>query len=312
MSLVLGVDAGGTSSRAAVFSLSGSALGRGTSGGGNPVALGLPGALANLEVAVRGSLAAVDPAAVKAVVVGLAGMGALRDPAARAAFDAAFAATGVGVAPSVVGDVVVAFAAGTAAPSGTVLIAGTGAIAAKIIDRQVAETADGFGWQLGDEGSGFWLGRAAARATIRALPAVAPGGLADLVLRELLPGPRGDDLVGPLAQAVQNAPPLALARLAPLVSRAAAAGDPVACSIVAEAARLLAGTVSQVRGPGERTPIVLAGSVLTSEGPVRRAVQDLLEGATVAGDGAGAAAWLAAREVLGSKAAPLHPLFAGR
>ncbi|MEV4177299.1 ATPase, partial [Nonomuraea sp. NPDC049709] len=105
-------------------------------------------------------------------------------------------------------------------------------------------------------------------------------------------------------------PPLALAELAPLVSRAARGGDPTAVSIVAEAASHLVRTVSEVHEPG--LPIVLAGSVLTAEGPVREAVQGLLEGASpaVAGDPAGAAAWLAARPFLDPRESQArHPRF---
>ncbi|GAA2824621.1 hypothetical protein GCM10020220_011490 [Nonomuraea rubra] len=69
-----------------------------------------------------------------------------------------------GVPVASVGDDVTAFAAGTAVASGSVLISGTGAIAAKIIDHRAVATADGFGWQLGDEGSAFCSARAAARA----------------------------------------------------------------------------------------------------------------------------------------------------
>jgi N-acetylglucosamine kinase-like BadF-type ATPase len=118
----------------------------------------------------------------------------------------------------------------------------------------------------------------------------------ELVVRRLLPDGPGDDPVSLLAATVHARPPLALAELAPLVSEAAEAGDPLAGSIVAEAASRLAATASHVREPGR--PLVLAGSVLTSEGPVREAVRDLLEGAVTAGDAAGAAAWLAARSFL--------------
>jgi N-acetylglucosamine kinase-like BadF-type ATPase len=122
------------------------------------------------------------------------------------------------------------------------------------------------------------------------------GRLVELVVRQLLPdGPGGDPVAG-LAAAVHGRPPLALAALAPLVSAAARDGDPVAVSIVAEAASRLARTASQVHEPG--LPLVLAGSVLTAAGPVREAVRDLLTGAITAGDAAGAAAWLAARPFL--------------
>ncbi|GAA2210190.1 hypothetical protein GCM10009850_056490 [Nonomuraea monospora] len=282
MRMVLGVDAGGTSSRAALFTVAGELVRRGCAGGANPGALGRDLAAANLTAAVRAAL--VDVAPVQ-VVVGMAG-----SPEACAALcEQVFREVLPGVPVASVGDLVTAFAAGTAAASGSVLISGTGAIAAKIIGHRTVAIADGFGWQLGDEGSGFWLGRAAARATIRALAAgvvsggvtsgalagdgVAGGELAGLVVRHLAPEGLGEDPVARLAAAVYARPPLALAELAPLVSRAAAGGDPVAVGIVREAAARLVGTLRDVHDSG---PVVLAGSVLTSEGPVRQAVTELL------------------------------------
>lgn len=278
MTLVLGVDAGGTSSRAVVATLSGDVLGRGRAGGGNPAASSPQEAYAQLAAAIGEALASVDRDQVRAATVGLAGLAAV-DEALSALFP---------VRPRVVGDVVVAFAAGTDAPSGTVLISGTGAIAARIIDHELVLTADGYGWQLGDEGSAFWIGRQAARSAVRATP----GPLTAMVLAHL-----GSTEHQQVAVAVQAAPPLGLAELAPLVSRAAEEGDPAATRIVAQAAGRLARTFREVHRPG--TPAVLAGSVLTSQGPVRRAVWELLADArpVIAGRGEGAAAWLAARSL---------------
>ncbi|MGW6501843.1 hypothetical protein ACWF7W_40980, partial [Nonomuraea angiospora] len=132
-----------------------------------------------------------------------------------------------------------------------------------------------------------------------------------LLVRHPLPEGAGEDPVAQLTAAVHARPPLALAELAPLVSRAAEAGDPVARALVAEAAARLASTAARVHEPG--LPIVLAGSVLTSEGPVRRAVEDLLADAVTAGDAAGGAAWLAARELLPeADARGLHAAFTKR
>ncbi|WP_083502107.1 BadF/BadG/BcrA/BcrD ATPase family protein [Sphaerimonospora mesophila] len=346
MTLIVGVDAGGTSSRAVVSTLDGTVVGRGRAGGGNPMALDPTDAFAHVGAAVRHALSGEDPAQVRAVVVGMAGSGLLREAAVRATFERVCADAGLTCAPRVVGDVVVAFAAGSASPSGTVLISGTGAISAKIIDHTSVALADGFGWQLGDEGSAFWLGRAACRLAVRELAeATARAGrtwhteradavrraadagheladvphvprgvsrLTDLVVRHLLTNgaDSGGDIVDRLATIVQGRPPLLLAELAPLVSRAALQRDPPALGIVREAARRLARTALEVHTHGDDAPVVLAGSVLTSEGPVRRAVRDLLEpdvAVAVAGDGAGAAAWLALRDlVTPAQAARLH------
>ncbi|MBG0822705.1 ATPase [Planomonospora sp. ID91781] len=364
MDLVLGVDVGGTSSRAVAVTMRGDVVGRGRAGGGNPAALGAARAFANLGLAVREALASVDPAEVRGVTVGLAGAGALLDPAVRAVFEQTVSDCGPVVPPRVVGDAVVAFAAGTAAPSGTVLISGTGAVAARITGCEAVAVADGHGWLLGDEGSAFWLGRAAARTAVRQAASGRPwrdlGPLVRLVVGHLLPGVAaeaeveggsrdaertggdqgsvvveragaeragaagsggpgsGGELADLLATAAQARHPLALAELAPLVVRAARLGDPAAAEIVAGAAARLAGTAARVHDPGPDVPIVLAGGVLTSGGPVRRAVVDLLRRRwgdppiAVAGDGAGAAAWLAAAPFLGrEEAAGLHRRFVG-
>ncbi|WP_433511288.1 N-acetylglucosamine kinase [Nonomuraea sp. CA-143628] len=355
MELVLGIDGGGTSTRAALFTLAGTRVGYGVAGGANAVALGFPTACANLAAAVRRALASADSgpasggvassagvafsagAPIRAVVVGLAGNASMRQAVVERVFGVP--GTAIPTCADVIrtlGDVVTAFAAGTASPSGTVLISGTGAIAAKITDHAQVGTADGYGWQLGDEGSAFWLGRAAARATIRALNASARDSpvttrfpvppipdpdassprrrrLTELVVRHLLPDGPFDDPVGELAAVVQGQSPLALAELAPLVSETAAGGDPMALEIVNEAAVRLVRTVMEVHVTG--LPIVLAGSVLTAEGPVQQAVLALLrdERVSIAGDGAGAAAWLAARVYLGRREAEQrHPRFVSR
>ena len=60
MVLILGVDAGGTASKAVVVAPDGTVLGRGTAGPGNPSAVGSAAAVAIGE-AVRGALGPHDP-----------------------------------------------------------------------------------------------------------------------------------------------------------------------------------------------------------------------------------------------------------
>lgn len=190
-----------------------------------------------------------------------------------------------------------AFAAGTGEPAGSVLISGTGAIAAEIRGARIVRTADGLGWLLGDLGSGFWIGRAAAATTARALyRGASPGPLVRLVTEAV--GAREGD---PFVSAVHDRPPRELAALAPLVTRAAADGDPLAVSIMDRAADHLCRTLSEIREPGDRTPMVLAGGVLQQCAPLRNSVHERLAGAwpnasvVVAGPGEEGAARLAAR-----------------
>jgi N-acetylglucosamine kinase-like BadF-type ATPase len=307
--VVVGLDIGGTSTRAVAYDLTGGRRGEGRAGGGNPTSHGADRAAAELLAALRATLADVDPARVRAGTIGLAGAGRLlADPQARAAFDAAWSAAGLRCPYAVHGDALVAYAAGTAAPDGTVLIAGTGAIAAQVRDLRLDRVADGHGWLLGDAGSGFWLGREAVRRLLADLDrAQPPGDLAGRVLAELTgsgevasrPRATADAVV----QSVTRRPPVELARLAPLVVDAARAGEPTALALLAEAADRLADSAGRIRPVGATDPVVLGGGLLTGDTPLGDAVRAELARRwpdaplRTAGDGAAAAAWLAAREL---------------
>jgi N-acetylglucosamine kinase-like BadF-type ATPase len=305
--LVIGLDVGGTSTRAAVVSVTGERLGSGRAGGGNPTSHGAEQAASQLRAALSEALGDIDPELVRAGTIGLAGAGRLlTDPAGRAAYDRAWHEVGLRCPYVVHGDALVAYASGTAGPDGTVLIAGTGAIAADVRELTLHRVADGHGWLLGDAGSGFWLGRAAVRHALADLDRqreLAP--LSALVLAELLGSAqvaaRPRDTVDRLVQTVTRRPPVELANLAPLVIRAHRDGDAAARSIIGEAAQHLADSVARIRPPGASTPIVLGGGLLTGDTPLAEAVRAALvprwpdAPLRGAGDGAAAAAWLAAR-----------------
>ncbi|MEU4554455.1 N-acetylglucosamine kinase [Micromonospora violae] len=307
--VVVGLDVGGTSTRAAVLTLTGQRVGTGRAGGGNPTSHGAERAAAELLTALREALADVDPTRVAAGTIGLAGAGRLlADPAGRAAFDRAWHDAGLRCPYEVHGDALVAYASGTASPDGTILIAGTGAITAQVHELRLDRIADGHGWLLGDAGSGFWLGREAVRRLLADLDAGrAPGTLATTVLTELLgsaeiaPRPRAS--VDATIQAVTRRPPIELARLAPLVVDAATHGDPVATALLAEAAAHLVDSVGRIRPDGAVTPVVLGGGLLTGDTPLATAVRAEVgrrwpaAPLRTAGDGAAAAAWLAARDL---------------
>ncbi|WP_191270465.1 N-acetylglucosamine kinase [Nocardiopsis terrae] len=305
------MDAGGTTTRALVTTLRGERLGEAWAGGANPNTHGPEQAGEQLTEAIGTALDRAGPGAREAVaasVVGLAGYSALRDGNVRARLERALGKAGlVPTGREFTGDDVVAFASGTPERSGTVLIAGTGAIATRIEDRRRGRSADGMGWLIGDEGSAFWIGHQAARETVRQL---SRGGelspLARTVAKQVIPGqrPSGADQwpeehARDFARALTEAPPIGLAELAPLVTDAYEAGDEAAAVIVNAAAGHLAQSVHQVRVPGEPLPVVLSGGVLTRSAPVRGALTHKLTMGTgapviLAGCTCGGAAWLAA------------------
>jgi N-acetylglucosamine kinase-like BadF-type ATPase len=301
--LVLGLDIGGTTSRALLADLDGHRLGSGTAAGGNPTAHQASEAFAAVESALRAALDGVDPTRVAVAVVGMAGVGRLAEPEVRDRFTDMWQRVGLACPYQAVPDAVVAFAAGSADAHGTVLLAGTGAIAAQVRDRQLGRVADGHGWLLGDLGSGFWIGREAVRAALAHLDGWAgPSEVVRRLLADLLgevPAPSRRSVVA-VVNAVRRDPPVALARFAPLVCEAAGGSDPVARDIVARAAGHLVDSATRVRTTGATAPLVLAGGLLVSGTPLStevraRAARCWPDAAVaLAGDGAAAAAWLAA------------------
>jgi N-acetylglucosamine kinase-like BadF-type ATPase len=298
MTFVLGVDAGGTSTRALAVAADGTVLGTGRAGGANPNSHPPAEAAAQIATAIGESLRGLDPAQAGTCVVGMAGTSKLIDTAIAKLFEETWRRLGLSRV-LVLTDAEVAFASATSASDGTVLISGTGSIAGRIRHRRLASTAGGYGWLLGDEGSAFWLGREAVRATLAALGRDEPlGELATSVLAQAEVG-ETDRLEAwrRLITVVNAAPPIQLARFAPLVGNTAD-GRP----IVERGADLLAEIAMTVREPGEGTPVVLVGSVLA--GPVGGEVRRRLAGIEVltSTDGVLGAAWLAAVEAFGDGA----------
>src|SRR5690606_18783722 len=67
----------------------------------------------------------------------------------------------------VVNDALVALEAGAPGQPGIVIISGTGSICYGRNADGMAARSGGWGYVLGDEGSGYWIGRAALRAVLR-------------------------------------------------------------------------------------------------------------------------------------------------
>ncbi|WP_433236974.1 N-acetylglucosamine kinase [Streptosporangium sp. CA-135522] len=284
--LVIGVDGGGTSTRCVVATESGEVAGRGYGKGANTLSAADPGG--SLRAALRAALGNLDPRRVAGGVFGLAGADSAPERAESLATEA-WRAAGLAGRPAVVPDMLAAFAGATEEPSGKVLIAGTGAVAARIGDRRVVRRADGYGWLLGDEGSGTWIGRRAVQAALasldgRAAPTALRGGI--------LGGASAQQIVSMVHRGIAESGPAWLARLAPEVESVARAGDAAALAILEEAARRLVGTVRSL-GPGSG-PLVLAGSLLTEPTLLAAKVRAELGGvAAGARDSAAGAAALA-------------------
>ncbi|MER6180403.1 BadF/BadG/BcrA/BcrD ATPase family protein [Streptomyces sp. NPDC001652] len=192
--LVVGLDAGGTRTRAMCASAAeGRLLGEGSGGPGNALTVPAPQLTDHLAEAIAAAVPEPARGRVVAVAGGFAGAtgASADDPGyvhARSALTGALRRLGIPSGPvALCSDIEAAFASAPGTPAdGLALVAGTGAVAMRIAGRRATTTVDGDGWLLGDDGSGFWIGRSAVRAALRMADGRGPGtGLAVLVGRAL-------------------------------------------------------------------------------------------------------------------------------
>jgi N-acetylglucosamine kinase-like BadF-type ATPase len=260
--LLVGIDGGGSKTVALLAGRSAVVLGRGIAGPSNYQAIGAEAAGAALTAAVRAAYADAGLPFVPpdAICLGLAGVYRPEDQA----FIQTWAATELpGTAVRTVNDAALVLAAGTPDDWGVAIICGTGSIALGRSSEGAAVRAGGWGYLLGDEGSGYAIGVAALRAVVRGYDGRGPAtALTGVILAHWgLPDPPA--LVKRVYRdALARAE---IAALAELVDATAAAGDPVAQEILAAAADELAlAAAAVVAGLGVAPPIpcALAGGVI--------------------------------------------------
>lgn len=269
----IGVDAGGTRTRALLATPDGRVLGRGLASGANAWSSGGSAAEA-IASAIASALVGQDPARVAGGCIAVAG-GISSVPERAAEVRAGWTAMGLPGSPRIVIDVVAAFASGTTLPRGLVLTAGTGAIAAFVEDGALLRRTGGRGWLVGDEGSAVWLGIEGVRAALLALDGRGPQtSLTELVVSELeVPTDPGVDVPTRITDVVYSQAPAQLGRLAPRVVSAAEAGDAVALGLVESAADQLTEIALTAAGGERPEVIVLGGSILARARPIRERVR---------------------------------------
>lgn len=275
--LLVGIDGGGTSTRAAVAHLDGTVIAEAKGPGVNPNSGGSPEDA--LGQTLTDALNQIDEGAQTRIcggVAGLAGAVTNTESLSRVATKV-WKDLGLRGQIRVVSDLVVAFWSGiprnqaSSVDAGRVLIAGTGAVAALVEGFQLQALADGYGYLLGDRGAGVWLGIQALRA---ALDGASGRGPRTLLSQQII----GDqDPVDVLSQTYQR-PPRDLGRFAPQIDRAIELGDEVAIGIGERAVTELLATLAAVPAPDDdlNAPVVLVGSVAAGDNPIGRDLRSAL------------------------------------
>jgi N-acetylglucosamine kinase-like BadF-type ATPase len=144
----------------------------------------------------------------------------------------------------VTNDALVALVAGAGHAPGIVIIAGTGSIAYGHDGKGTAARAGGWGYVLGDEGSGYWIGRLALRAVVRQADGRGrPTTLTPRILGHFEVA-RPEDLIHEVYY--RNIKPSAIAALARYVEQAQLEGDSVARTILENGVRELLASAESV------------------------------------------------------------------
>jgi N-acetylglucosamine kinase-like BadF-type ATPase len=272
-SVVVGVDAGASHTAVAIadseLRVLARAVGPGSAmrpGGGSRSAAVIVGLVR--EAAERAGLSLPS----SRLVVGAAGAG--RD-LERVELETALAAAGVAREVRVLGDAEVALSAAFGEGPGILVNAGTGSIAYARDLEGVVHRSGGYGWQMSDEGSGYWLGRRALEAAGRAVDG---RGEESTLLTRLLTALSLQDFDG-LVRWAATATPAQVAALAQPLLNAAGEGELVAQRAVGDAAREIVALARSLERyfPGTAPlRVALTGGLLSSGSPLRAATQQIL------------------------------------
>lgn len=244
--LYVGVDGGGTRTRAVVAGADLAPLGRGASGPANVASTPIARVVETVREAIDDALStdAVPVSEITLISCGLAGVDGTGSAARlRGALEAVYGAGRVHVTT----DARIALAGALDGPPGSpgvVIIAGTGSIAFGLGPDGEEARAGGWGPLIGDEGSGYAIARAGLAAVVRYLDGRGPRTRMSEVLLSAEGTLSGLNFVQRLYRA--GGGPADVAAYFPVVLDAARAGDDVALQILRDAAGELALAVRTV------------------------------------------------------------------
>jgi N-acetylglucosamine kinase-like BadF-type ATPase len=259
MSVVLGIDGGGTRTRATIVA-NGRRLAFAEKGSIKRLRVGAESAEANLRTLLAEVLAASGVQTVDAATVGVASAAM---PGVAEWITEVFCDFGI-TRSEVVGDEVIALDAAVRGGPGILQIAGTGSNCIGRAPDGSRECAGGWSSRLGDEGSGYWIGLHAVRRALRAHDHEEPSRVLQVVGRIW-----GTKTIDELVNLGDSTPGPDFAALAPAISQLAEEGDPVAAGVLKQAAADLVDFVLLVRdklrrkhGITEEVPVAWIGGVV--------------------------------------------------
>ena len=263
MKVVIGIDGGGTKSRAVLATPKGVILGQKLGKGSNHQTVGE----ANTEQVLRELL---DPLLKQAndfdveighVCFGLSGMDRPKDEEIFRRIIRKLLPKEVPY--SLVNDTFLILRAGAPEGWGIGVVSGTGSNCVMIDQKGNRDWLGGLGYEFGDEGCGTEIGIDALRAAMRGQDGRGPKTQLTARIKSIYKLQRLDDLLDRITTDAKD--PIAFSDLAPIVFAAADAEDPSAKQILVHAGNELALSVTTLAkrhfAVEEKIPIVLGGSI---------------------------------------------------
>ena len=250
MTVILGIDGGGTRTRASIVA-DGRVLAHGENGSIKRLRVGAEAAETHLRALLKD---VYEKAGVKSVRAASAGVASAAMPGVTEWIDAVFEDFAV-ERSEVVGDEVIALDAAFKGGPGILQIAGTGSNTIGRAPDGSRECAGGWSSHLGDEGSGYWIGLHSVRRALKAYDREQPTQILKKV-GEIWGTPE----IGELVNLGDSTPGPDFAALAPAIDELANAGDLVAREVLQQASADLVEFVLLVRAK-LRSKHAIAGEV---------------------------------------------------
>lgn len=241
---VLGIDGGGTKTTCVLMDKTGKVWGRGQAGSANYQTVGAEAAYWAIAQSILQATQEFE-ILIQGIGIGLAGAGRGADQArVRGWVDRLQKSPQFSLQwdlkperITICPDCEIALMGGIGKNTGIAAIAGTGAIVWGRNDQGDTKRVGGWGYLLGDEGSGYWIARQGLQAVMRSWD----GRLGETSLTQHLVAHLGLNTVEDLVEAVYRRGwgVTEIAALSQIVDRSAAAGDAVASQILDDAAQEL-------------------------------------------------------------------------
>jgi glucosamine kinase len=231
--LILGLDGGATKTNCIIINEEYEILGISSSGPCNYHAVGIDIAKKNIEEAIRNSLKNIGKNKIDIAGLGIGGLNTEKDYEIILGI---IKSIGLIEKYKIVNDVNVAYYACTKGNPGIITIAGTGSIVYGRNSLGEECYSGGWGWLIGDEGSAFYIARKALQEATKAFDGRGEKTiLVDLIINELKLK-NFNEIIDYVYSKVESH---RIAKLAPIVTKAAIKGDKIAKNILNNAAEEL-------------------------------------------------------------------------